>query len=401
VPNDCGTSSKAFAQTYLYAVDRMGPDGAVAFGSDFSGFAGHLAPRFGDDACDGEPSCRSTVPYTDPITGETTEIEVLVPCDQGAGVTYPFAPHGIPGSLSRLVALDRAFDYNTDGLANVGLLPDLIEDLKVIGLTDTDLEPMFRSAEAYVRMWERAECGPDLDGDGLGNDCDDDDDGDGLSDADEAARGTDPLRADSDGDGLSDGREVNETNTNPLDADTDDDGLNDGTEVNGANPTDPLDADSDDDGLGDGQEDANANGQQDAGETDPNDADSDDDELPDGIEVAAGTNPLDADSDDDGVPDGEDVEFVQAAIAGLPGTATRDNADGLRTAMLAMLEAVERRIADGDVDEALRQLHNLRRHIDGCGAGPDADDWVVDCADQLDVRALIDLLIVNLGGVPA
>ena len=44
----------------------------------------------------------------------------------------------------------------------------------------------------------------DLEGDGLGDACDPDDDGDGLTDAEEAAIGTDPRRVDSDGDGVAD-----------------------------------------------------------------------------------------------------------------------------------------------------------------------------------------------------
>jgi hypothetical protein len=44
----------------------------------------------------------------------------------------------------------------------------------------------------------------DLEGDGQGDACDADDDGDGLTDAEEAAIGTDPRRADSDGDGVGD-----------------------------------------------------------------------------------------------------------------------------------------------------------------------------------------------------
>ena len=37
------------------------------------------------------------------------------------------------------------------------MLPDFIEDLRKIGVDDEHLEPLFRSAEAYVSMWERAE----------------------------------------------------------------------------------------------------------------------------------------------------------------------------------------------------------------------------------------------------
>ena len=42
-------------------------------------------------------------------------------------------------------------------MIHIGLLPELIEDVRRDGATDAELEPLFRSAEAYVRMWERAE----------------------------------------------------------------------------------------------------------------------------------------------------------------------------------------------------------------------------------------------------
>jgi hypothetical protein len=48
----------------------------------------------------------------------------------------------------------------------------------------------------------------DLDNDGIGDVCDDDTDGDGISNANEAARGTDPAKADTDGDGKPDGTDV-------------------------------------------------------------------------------------------------------------------------------------------------------------------------------------------------
>ena len=39
----------------------------------------------------------------------------------------------------------------------MGLLPDLIEDVRRDGVSDEDLEPLFKSAEGYIRMWERSE----------------------------------------------------------------------------------------------------------------------------------------------------------------------------------------------------------------------------------------------------
>jgi len=52
---------------------------------------------------------------------------------------------------------NKTWDYNTDGFAHVGLYPDFVADLQAIGLTHDDLAPLFNSAEAYVRMWEKVD----------------------------------------------------------------------------------------------------------------------------------------------------------------------------------------------------------------------------------------------------
>ena len=135
VPFTCGESSQAWAQAYLYAVEKM-QGRAVALGSDFNGLAGMPAPRAGGEACKGDkPS--DYVP--------------------GPGVTYPFTAHGTGVTLDRQRIGDNVFDYNVDGLSNNGMLPDFIQDLKKVGLTDADLAPLFGSAEQVVRMWELAE----------------------------------------------------------------------------------------------------------------------------------------------------------------------------------------------------------------------------------------------------
>jgi hypothetical protein len=70
---------------------------------------------------------------------------------------------------------------------------------------------------------------------------DPDADGDGLSDADEAAAGTDANAADTDGDGLLDGEEA-AAGTDPLATDTDNDGYTDYDEVQtGHDPTSKRD----------------------------------------------------------------------------------------------------------------------------------------------------------------
>jgi len=35
-------------------------------------------------------------------------------------------------------------------------------------------------------------------------------------------------------------------------------------------------------------------------------------------------------------------------------------------------------------------------HLDGCGASPDANDWVLDCVAQIQFREYLDLLVANL-----
>jgi microsomal dipeptidase-like Zn-dependent dipeptidase len=59
--------------------------------------------------------------------------------------------------LKRSRAGQRDFDINIDGVAHYGLLPDLVQDLKNVGLTDEDLLPFFRSAEDYIQTWEKCE----------------------------------------------------------------------------------------------------------------------------------------------------------------------------------------------------------------------------------------------------
>ena len=51
----------------------------------------------------------------------------------------------------------RDFDINIDGMAHYGMLPDLLQDLRNVGLTAQDLAPLFRSAYDYVQMWDKCE----------------------------------------------------------------------------------------------------------------------------------------------------------------------------------------------------------------------------------------------------
>lgn len=103
---------------------------AEGFGFDLNGFAGAPGPRFGENSvCD--------TPQENPVTYPFTSF--------GGGVTFTEPKVG-----------NRTIDFNTEGLAHIGMLPELIEDVRHDGVTDEQLEPLFKSAEGYLRMWEKS-----------------------------------------------------------------------------------------------------------------------------------------------------------------------------------------------------------------------------------------------------
>lgn len=112
-------------------IAELGGYPAPGFGFDLNGFAGGRGPRF----------------------GERSECEA----EQSDPVTYPFTSYAGDVTFTQPVVGNRALDFNTEGMVHVGLIPELIEDTRRTGATDADLEPLFRSAEGYLRMWERAE----------------------------------------------------------------------------------------------------------------------------------------------------------------------------------------------------------------------------------------------------
>ncbi|MEX1363143.1 MAG: membrane dipeptidase, partial [Nannocystaceae bacterium] len=119
VANTCHGSSRSFAQAYDYG--RLGLKVAMGTGSDLNGFIQQTRPRFGPDAC-------------------SASFEQEAQC-QARDEREAGPPR-----------LDRGFDEM--GLGHIGLLPDLLDDLDQLG---TDTGPLRRSADDFVRMWERAE----------------------------------------------------------------------------------------------------------------------------------------------------------------------------------------------------------------------------------------------------
>ena len=119
IANNCHGSSRSFAQAYEFG--RQGLKVPMAFGADFNGFIQQTRPRFGPNG-----ACSAT------FQAEADD-------------------HARQQAVSGPPRLGTAFDEN--GLAHVGLLPDLVRDLKQLGVATAGLE---NSTESFLRMWERA-----------------------------------------------------------------------------------------------------------------------------------------------------------------------------------------------------------------------------------------------------
>ena len=115
VDNSCQGSTRSFAQALAFL--KKGIKVNFALGSDFNGFIAQTRPRFGD----------------------------LGACAGGFWAEGDAQAHAETGRLFS--------ELDEQGLANVGLLPDFLRDLKQLG---ADTAPLYESAEAFLRMWERA-----------------------------------------------------------------------------------------------------------------------------------------------------------------------------------------------------------------------------------------------------
>jgi hypothetical protein len=119
-------------QQRIQLMRDVGAFPAEGFGFDLNGLAGSPGPRFGERSRCGDP--------------QTDE-----------GITYPFKSYAGDITLEQPVVGNRALDFNTEGMVHLGLVAELIEDVRRDGVTDEELEPLFKSAEGYIRMWEKSE----------------------------------------------------------------------------------------------------------------------------------------------------------------------------------------------------------------------------------------------------
>jgi microsomal dipeptidase-like Zn-dependent dipeptidase len=72
-------------------------------------------------------------------------------------LVYPYTTFDGGTVMDRQRTGERVFDVNTDGVAQYGLIPDWIADMRNAAGADGDqiIDDMSRGAEAYLQMWER------------------------------------------------------------------------------------------------------------------------------------------------------------------------------------------------------------------------------------------------------
>jgi microsomal dipeptidase-like Zn-dependent dipeptidase len=125
-----------WANAYLFVKDIAGQQHAdqLAFSTDWNGFAGWPRPR---DKC--APSERKvSYPYPLPVRLRPAAIQ---PVTEMSLLQWPVG--------------GRTWDFDHVGAANVGMVPDFLQDTQLLGLSPGDLEPIYRSARTIVNLWSR------------------------------------------------------------------------------------------------------------------------------------------------------------------------------------------------------------------------------------------------------
>lgn len=76
--------------------------------------------------------------------------------DAPNAVKYPFRSADGGSVIDRQQTGERAWDFNTDGAAHVGMVPDWIEQIRLSGGKDT-VQDLLGGAESYLRTWKATE----------------------------------------------------------------------------------------------------------------------------------------------------------------------------------------------------------------------------------------------------
>ncbi|MBZ5506001.1 MAG: hypothetical protein LAO78_10985 [Acidobacteriia bacterium] len=153
-PADCSLSSEFFGYSFHFAHTKLNYNG-VGVATDFTLIPG-VSPRFGKNACWGYHTAEH------PDDEKTAHPERYKASAQIDGVVYEgmLPKKGVTTGVNAPLKPDhlgkRMFDVNVDGLAHFGMVPDVLQDLKNLGLPPEDFEALFSSAEGYIQMWEKS-----------------------------------------------------------------------------------------------------------------------------------------------------------------------------------------------------------------------------------------------------
>ncbi|MFM9910108.1 MAG: membrane dipeptidase [Chitinophagaceae bacterium] len=73
----------------------------------------------------------------------------------GSNVRYANDTH--ESTLSKYHFEEKEWDYNTEGVAHIGLYPDYFQDLKNLGMTKRERQVFFSAADYIINMWQQCE----------------------------------------------------------------------------------------------------------------------------------------------------------------------------------------------------------------------------------------------------
>ena len=137
----------------------------LALGGAYGFYMGHSG--FNNGMIDKILNAQKDYPYASGMSfgSDVNGLAKQAPANtDGEWISYPFTSMDGRVTFEQQQSGNRYFDINQDGMAHYGLMPDMIESMRVNLPKDENGEPrteildaLFNGAEAYLQMWERAE----------------------------------------------------------------------------------------------------------------------------------------------------------------------------------------------------------------------------------------------------
>ncbi|MEZ5003712.1 MAG: T9SS type A sorting domain-containing protein [Chitinophagales bacterium] len=81
---------------------------------------------------------------------------------EASKISYPFTSFDGQFVFDKQKTGNKEFDFNEDGFAHIGMLPDYVRDIMNQGFEMEDVAAFHRSTEAFIRLWEQCELGAGL-----------------------------------------------------------------------------------------------------------------------------------------------------------------------------------------------------------------------------------------------